>query len=302
MKIIVTHISPDWDAITSVWLVKRFLSGWQDATVQFVPAGERIGGYKAPSLDFQDAIEKIDGNEVIHVDTGLGPLDHHQTPDTNVCGASRTFDYVKLIMKHAGTKFLSNHEEALSRIVAVVVAIDHFKEVFWADPSSDYHEFSLIGVLEGLKYEKPDQDMLYIEFGMQCLNALVTEFENRIWAEKEIQEKGISFVTRYGKAMGFETINDTVLKLAQKMGYVLVIRKDPRKNYIRIKALPDQNGQKRINLTLAYEQLKKVDPDATWFLHVSKKMLLNGTPKNPKMRPTRLSLSDIIKVLETIYG
>jgi hypothetical protein len=55
-----------------------------------------------------------------------------------------------------------------------------------------------------------------------------------------------------------------------------------------------------IDLTLVYEKLKKMDPQATWFLHVSKKMLLNGTPKNPKMIPTKLSLNDIVKVLEKI--
>ena len=42
MKIIVTHNSPDWDAITAVWLIKRFLPNWENAEVQFVPAGDRI--------------------------------------------------------------------------------------------------------------------------------------------------------------------------------------------------------------------------------------------------------------------
>jgi hypothetical protein len=63
---------------------------------------------------------------------------------------------------------------------------------------------------------------------------------------------------------------------------------------VRIKASP----KFEIDLTNTYEQLKKMDPDATWFLHVSKKMLLNGTPKNPKMKPTKLSLSAIISVLK----
>jgi hypothetical protein len=100
--------------------------------------------------------------------------------------------------------------------------------------------------------------------------------------------------------MGFETLNDTVLKLAQKMGYVVVVRKDPRKGYVRIKALPEDGKKKGVDLTLAYEQLRKIDPDATWFLHISKKMLLNGTPKNPKMKPSKLNVRDIIKVLERI--
>jgi len=301
MKIIVTHMSPDWDAITSVWLLKKFLAGWQNAEVKFVPAGQRLTNKELHLKPWEgDPIEKIGEDEVIHVDTGLGPLDHHQTQDTNVCGASRTWDYVRSELQKADDKLTAEHKEAVSRIVKVVVDIDHFKEVFWHDAASDIYEFSLLGVLEGLKYEKQGQDSRYMAFGIDCLNALVAEFENRIWAEREINEKGIKFETRYGKGIGFETLNDTVLKLSQKMGYVLVVRKDPRKGYVRIKTLPAYGENKGIDLTPVHDQLSKMDPSATWFLHVSKKMLLNGTPKNPKMVPTKLSLKEIIKVLERI--
>jgi hypothetical protein len=302
MKIIVTHMSPDWDAITSVWLLKKYLAGWQKAVVQFVPAGQRLNNKELRTVNGEQngAIDKIGDNEVIHVDTGLGLLDHHQTQDTAVCAASRTWDFIQSEFKEANDTLTQEHKEAISRIVKIVVEIDHFGEVFWQDAAADRYEFSLIGVLEGLKFEKQNNDRTYLAFGITCLNALVAEFENRIWAEKEIKEKGIIFQTSLGKAIGFETINDTVLKLSQKMGYILVVRKDPRKGYVRIKTLPEQKDKKGINLTGVYEQFRKMDPDATWFLHVSKKMLLNGTPKNPKMVPTKLSLKEIIKVLEKI--
>lgn len=299
MKIIVTHTSPDWDAITSVWLIKKFLPGWEDAITQFVPAGERRNGSESKNV-----IEHIGNDEIIHVDTGLGPLDHHQIENQSQSAASRTWEFVKAGIE-GGVKW-EEKKAAIDRIVKIVVDIDHFKEVFWDNPSADYHEFSLLGLLEGLKLQKPNEDLYYINLGMQCLDAMFHNFENRIWAEKEIAEKGIKFETKWGKGIGFETINDTVLKLAQKIGYVVVVRKDPRKGYVRIKARPFlearnsklEAGKKEVDLTLVYEKLKKMDPNATWYLHVSKKMLLNGTPKNPKMVPTKLSLRDIIKVLE----
>ena len=346
MKIIVTHSSPDMDAITSVWLIRKFLQGWENSQVQFVPAGERLVGKRlassklASSSDSKDqklnakrytlgAIEVINGHEVIHVDTGLGPLDHHQTSSDEVCGASLTWDYVRIRNQESGIRGVEDKkwrekEKAVSRMVRVVVDIDHFKEVFRKDPLSDYHEFDIAAVLDGLKLQKPNQDEFYVNFISDCLDAVLHEFENRIWAEKEIKEDGIKFETRFGKGMGFETINDSVIKLAQKMGYVIVVRKDPRKGYVRVKALPSKKrlvskrlasssdskdpklNAKRytldagIDLTLVYEKLRKMDPSATWFLHVSKKMLLNGSVKNPKMRPTRLGLSDIIGVLEKI--
>lgn len=298
MKIIVTHTSPDLDAITSVWLIHTFLPGWEKAAVEFVPAGERKNPIESEELTtMTDPIEKVGEDEIIHVDTGLGPLDHHQTQDDTVCGASRTWDYVQSFVK-GGEKW-EEKKEAVSRMVKVVVAIDHFKEVFWPDAAADYQEFSLFGVLEGLKMQKPNQDLYYVDFIKQCLDATLHNFENRIWAEKEIKENGRAFDSRFGKGIAFESINDTVLKLAQKMGYMLVVRKDPRKGYVRIKARPAEKGVD-IDLTPVYEALCKMDPDATWFLHISKKMLLNGTTKNPKMKATKLSLDEIVKVLETI--
>ena len=184
-------------------------------------------------------------------------------------------------------------------MIGVIVDIDHFKEVFWKDAVADYHEFNLTSILDGLKFQFPNQDDYYVEFVSKGLDAVLHEFENRIWAEKEIRENGQKFTTQFGKGIGFETLNDTVIKLSQKMGYVIVLRKDPRKGYIRIKAVP-VIGKINIDLTPVYEKLKKLDPDATWFLHVGKKMLLNGSVKNPKMRPSKLGIKEIIKVLEKI--
>jgi hypothetical protein len=302
MKIVVTHTSPDMDAIASVWLIKKFLPEWGDSVVKFVQAGSRIDGGKWENKDQISPIEKIEEDEVIHVDTGLGPLDHHQTSSDKVCGASLTWDYVRgknSEFKSPETEKIKDRIEALSRMVLVVVDVDHFKEVFRKDPTADYHEFDLIGILEGLKFEYPNQDDRYVDFVSQCLDAILHEFENRIWAEKEIAGNGQKFMTRFGKGIGFEILNDTVIKLAQKMGYVIVVRKDPRKGYVRIKGIPS-DGKSNIDLTLAYEELRKLDPEATWYLHVGKKMLLNGSAKNPKMRPSKLSVPEIIKVLEKI--
>jgi hypothetical protein len=301
MKIIVTHMSPDWDAIGSVWLIRKFLPGWDNASVKFVPAGQRIKNQKSKIKDQkEDPIELIGEDEIIHVDTGLTPLDHHQIYDTSLSAASLTWDYVRSEIEKSGNHMTPEHIEAVTRMVQIIVETDHFGEVFWANPAADYHEFSLLGLMEGYKFLKQGDDAIYLNFGIECLDAILHTFENRIWAENEIKEKGVEFNTKFGKGIGFETLNDTVLKLAQKMGYVIVVRKDPRKGYARIKTLPATDKTKGIDLTLVYEQMKKIDPDATWFLHISKKMLLNGTPKNPKMRPTKLKLGDIIKVLEKI--
>jgi hypothetical protein len=300
MRYIVAHTSPDMDAITSIWLIKKFFAGWEKAELKFVPAGDRIGPLpKGQSFDY--AVEYQGKDEYLHVDTGMGPLDHHQTSSDEVCAASLTFDFVKKGLLEHEPRVNPEKLEALGRMVKYVVGVDHFKEVFRKDALEDYHDFSVVNILDGLKLQRPNSDEYYVHFISKCMDAILHDFENKIWAEREIKDNGIKFNTKWGKGLGLESINDSVVKLAQLMGYVVVVRRDPRKGYVRIKAKPDENQNKKgIDLTLAYEKLSKMDPQATWFLHVSKKMLLNGTPKNPKMKPTRLSLSAIIEVLKTI--
>ncbi len=300
MKYIVAHTSPDIDAITSIWLIKKYLAGWGDAQIKFVPAGDRIGPLpKEQGLDY--AIEHIGEDEYLQVDTGMGPLDHHQTESIKVCAATLAFELVKKELLIKDPKIDKEKLEALERLTKYVLEVDHFQEVFRPDALADYNDFSVVNILDGLKLQKPNSDQYYVDFISKCLDALHHDFENRIWAENEIKAKGIEFKTRWGKGLGLESINDSVVKLAQLMGYVIVVRKDPRKGYLRVKAKPNRNdNEKGIDLTLACEKLSKMDPQATWFLHASKKMLLNGSTKNPKMKPTKLSLNDIIGVLKTI--
>jgi hypothetical protein len=130
-----------------------------------------------------------------------------------------------------------------------------------------------------------------------------------LFAEEEIKEKGIEFETRVGKGLAIETGNDEVMKLGILMGYAVVVRKDPKYGFIRIKARPQkskaadskgflQYSNLPIDLKPVYERIKRVDPSASWFLHVSGRMLLNGSSKNPKVKNSRLSLREIIDILK----
>lgn len=305
-RIIVTHKASDLDAVTSAWLIKRFLPGWDTAEIQFVPAGSKLlGNYTKKG----DAIEVVDGAEVIHVDTGMGPLDHHQTENSDVCATSLAFEYVK----NAGENGLLEGKiktKALSEMVEYVVDDDHFQEIFFINPTASVYDFSLVSLLHGIKAQYPKDDVTCMRFGMDMLDAALHSFENKIWALEEIEEKGIKFATRWGEALAVETLNDTILKLGQQAGFVITVRKDPTNGAIRIKARPTMRNKYKeskfpifehvdVDLTSVYEQLQKMDPEASWYLHVSKRMLLNGSSKNPTMRGSKLSLDQVVEILKT---
>lgn len=273
MRTVVTHIGPDADAITSVWLVKTFLPGWEEAQVAFVPAGTTLEG------------KPVDSDpDVRHVDTGFGQFDHHQT-DADICAATLVYEAVK--SEHGA-------DPALERLVAVVNDTDHFKEVFYPNPTADYWNFSLPAIIDGWRLIYSDNPIQIVELGMQALDGIYKTFQNKVWAEKELKEHGIEFETKWGKGIGIATVNDEVVHLAQKMGCQVAVRKDPKKGYLRVKTLP----LPAIDLTDVYEAMKKKDPEATWFLHASRHMLLNGSSKNPTMKPTKLSLQEVIEVIK----
>lgn len=273
MKTIVTHIGPDTDAIAAIWLVKTFFPGWEEAALAFVPAGKTLEG-KPPDASPQ----------IIHVDTGFGRFDHHQS-DADTCAAMLVYEEVK---KNRGS------DAALERLVGVINEIDHFREVFFPNPTADFWDFGLSTQIDGWRLIYADNPLKIVELGMQSLEGIYKTFQNKVWAEKEIAEKGIEFTTRWGKGLGVETTNDEVVHLGQKLGYAVVVRKDPNKGYLRIKALP----KKEIDLEAVYNVLKTSEPQATWFLHASHHMVLNGSSKNPEMRPTKKSLTEIIKVIK----
>lgn len=272
MKTIVTHIGPDLDAITSTWLVKTFFPGWEEAEIAFVPAGTTL-----------NKMDPDSNPEILHVDTGFGRFDHHQT-DANICASILVYEEIK---KEHG------EDPVLERMVAVVNDVDHFREVFYPEAQADYWEFWVVGQIDGWRLIHSDNPMKIMELGFQSLDGIYKVMLNKIWAEKELAN-AIEFNTKWGRGMGFETVNDEVIHQAQKRGVAVVIRKDPKKGYVRIKTLPKED----IDLTPLYERLKNEDTEATWFLHASRHMVLNGSTKNPDMKPstqTLLQLVDIIK-------
>lgn len=273
MKTIVTHIGPDLDAITSIWLAKTFLPVWEEASLAFVPAGSTLEG-KPPD----------DNPEIMHVDTGFGKFDHHQT-NADTCASMLVYEEIK---KTRGI------DPALERLVAVVNEIDHFREVFFPNPTSDIWDLSLVNQIDGWRLIYPDNPLIYVDLTMKGLDGIYKTFQNKVWAEKELKEKGIEFETKWGKGIGVETTNDEVVHLAQKMGYAVAVRKDPKKGYLRIKSLPKDD----IDLQSVYNRLKSEEPEATWFLHASHHMVLNGSSKNPDMKPTKKSLAEIIDALK----
>lgn len=277
MKTIVTHISPDLDAIASVWLIKRHMKGWKDAKVTFVPAGKTLND------------EPPDSNpEVTHVDTGFGQFDHHQT-NADTCATKLIF--AQLLKKDLLKK---DRIEPFERMIAYINQIDHFQEVYFEEASHDRADFSLGQLVDSLKAIIHDDTQL-TETVFPLLDATLQFMKQKIIAEEEIKN-GFVFKSAFGKSLAVKTRNSVLAKVAAKQGYELVLTKDPFKGNVRIHTLPG----KKYDLTSLYEKLKQADQKATWFLHASKNILLNGSSKNPHMTPSYLEIQKLIEIIKSI--
>ena len=274
MKTIVTHIGPDLDAITSIWLAKTFLPAWEEASLAFVPAGSTLEG-KPPD----------DNPEILHVDTGFGTFDHHQT-DADTCAAKLVLEY--LLEQNEIKKSL---QEPLLRMIEVVKDFDHFREIYLPDPTLDIYDFSAIGIINGLKVHIQNDHKL-VEISEIMLDGILKTFTNKVRAQTDIKA-GLEAKTLWGRSLFLATDNREASSLAQKIGYMLVVTK-AKNGQVRIKLRPDSKK----NLKKIYKAIGEIDSKANWFYHASGKMLLNGSSKNPQMKPSRLTLTKLISLIK----
>lgn len=277
MKTIVTHISPDLDACTSTWLIKRFLPNWRGAQVVFVNAGSTLNDMLPDEYP-----------DIIHVDTGLGKFDHHQYTE-RLSAARRVFDFLQ-----KKRVFKTKDKEALDRFVDFVTLIDTFGEVYFPEPNADMYDFLLHQIINGLKslYQN-DQDVMKTTFTL--LDATFISFKNKIHAEKELKQ-GRMIHTKWGNALVIESKNDEVMPIALKNNFAVVVRKDPVQGFIRIKAFPRTD----IDLTELYQRILEKDHVGTWFLHASKHMVLNGSSKNKNSIPSDITSIELIEIMRKI--
>jgi len=277
MKTLVTHISPDIDALTAGWLIHRFMPGWKEAVMKFVPAGKTLNE-AAPDAN----------SDIIHIDTGFGQYDHHHSDD-DTCAARLVLDYL-----NENSYIKSADIIPLERLVDVVNRYDHFREVFLDEPDDDIHDFSLEAAISGLII-KFQNDAEVVRMAEIFLDALLINFKNKVNAEK-IMKKALEFTSYWGKTLALETENDEILQLASKKGYDMAIRKSRQHGFIRIKLHP----RTKKNLKKLHELVLKHDPEAMWYYHPSGKMLLNGSSKHKNFKVTKLSLNDIIELIKKI--
>lgn len=277
-KVIVTHINPDLDAIMSVWLLLRMdKEEYEGAEIVFLPAGET---YKGEIVD--------SSSDVVHVDTGLGKFDHHQEGAYGTC-ASRLV-YQDLLSRNK----VSRNDRALLAMIDFANEIDTFVDCYYEESSKERFSFSLSEVIPAMhRLQKYDNEAVLLMV-LVYLDAVYQRLRDQEEA-KEAIASGKKFESMWGKSIAIVTSADDANKTAQKMGYNLVIVRDPKKMRTAIKTSPKTS----YSLEPLYAKITLIDDPKRWYYHNSGHMLINGTSKK-EAEPTSLTLTQIVELVTSV--
>jgi len=263
--VLVTHLNPDLDACTAVWLLTRYVFPESEYQYEFVPVGPE-----------RKAINTAERERIIYIDTGGGRYDHHATSDY-VCAAS-------LIAKD-----YSIRDPAATEMIEYALAVDHGKVV-----GADVGSFDLVNIIEGLNKLYPDSPKLVLEVTLSCLDAVHTNLSDLLEAE-EYLKRATFFKTEWGKGVGVVTSNMKTRYLAHRRGFEVFVYVDPEHGYRGFMA----PGNSKADFSAIYREIVELEPGADWFLHSSKQLLLCGSSKAPDKRPSSLSLEQMIDLVRS---
>lgn len=270
MKILITHTKPHLDDIAGIWLYQRYVPGWSKVEIKFIPTtsygGVPYGGKPVDS----------DPN-VIHIGVCRGRYDEHKG-DVGKCASLLVFEDLvrrKLLPKD------KVELAALRKIVDYVLEGDLGKRIGKGDW---LHAFDTVLLWV------PDSDVR-AKTGFIMLDALLSLSKDTVILDRDWKKKKI-FRTTWGRGVGLiSAVRGTVR--AYNENFVLIAQVDPKKGYRSVRAHADS----KVDLTDVFLKLKKIEPNAEWYLHHSKKLLICGDDVAPKSKLSKLSLDELIELV-----
>ncbi len=278
-KLIVMHHHPDLDAIGAGWLLTRFRrSEFSQANFAFVPAGQT---YKQVIVDLDP--------DIVHVDTGGGKFDHHDPKRTELSATILVYQDLIEHQPHLAA------DQALAYLVDFINDIDHFGEYYWPDPLNPRYAFILSNIATSLHALNQYSNEEVVNLVFTYLDAVYQYLKDFVRAKEEISQ-GLTFQSIWGQSLAVESGADSLMKIAQMMGFDLVIRKDPRTGFTKIKTAP----KKELNLKPLYDKILQREEADKWFFHPSGHMLINGSSKNNQVKPSQLSLNQLIDLIKSL--
>lgn len=278
-KLIVTHIHPDLDAIMSSWLLVRFdKPQYGDAQFAFVPAPTT---YKNLPPD--------NDPRVVHVDVGEGKFDHHKPGGFATCASKLVWE--ELIAEG----LISPTDEALKGMVGIALEIDTFADCYWPGTDSPRMALMLHEIIPALHRLQTHDNEAVLRMVFVYLDGVYQRLKDWEKSREAIME-GEEFSCVWGRGITVKTSADDASKVAQKMGYEIVVLEDTKHGYLKIKTAPGV----KLSLQSLYDKIALREDPKRWVYHNSGHMLFSGSDKGQLKERTQLKLNDLLSMIEEV--
>ena len=269
MKTLVTHINPHLDDICAIWLLKKYDPKYKDFEVDFISATHDVGHQETENKVF--------------VGTGGGKFDEHKE-GLKTCAGSLVFDYLK-------KEGLLPKDEL--EVKALEEMVDWNKKIdMGIIPIEAYDEFSVPAFIR-TKNDKKAGSLEDVDLGSKIMDRILQGLKKKQQSLVD-WEKRMEFETKFGKTYAIKsgTIDRPFCK---RMGGDLFIIYNPKYPSIQY-FTPSQT----LDLTPIYEKVKKMDPQASWYLHQSHHIVLCGSSAAPDAHPTKLTFEQLIEASKSV--
>ena len=278
-KLIVTHIHPDLDAIMASWLLVRFnQSKYGDAKFEFVPAPTTYKG-RPPDND----------PRIVHVDVGEGKFDHHKPGGFSTCASKLVWE--ELIAEG----LISMTDEALKTMVGIAMEVDTFADCYWTGTDSPRMAFMLHEIIPALHRLQTHDNEAVLRIVFVYLDGVYQRLKDWEKSREAIME-GEEFSSVWGRGITVKTSADDASKVAQKMGYEIVVLEDTKHGYLKVKTAPGV----KLSLQSLYDKIASREDRNRWVYHNSGHMLFSGSDKGQLKERTQLKLNDLLEMMKGV--
>ena len=294
VRAIVTHPTPDLDALLCVYLLRRFgsdqIEGVGDCALEFMSPNE---------VEERGGAEALEAEGYLLVDLGGGRFDNHPRP-----GSEGDLDAsaAELVAEHLGVRRLGE----LGKILEFCARQDLKGESLRSRDPVD-HAVAMPAIIEGLNQLHPADSGAVYEAMEPVLDAVVAT--ERGWYDAlRDAERALRAEVEGTTVLAMESASKAAARAGRYAGAdLLVVRYLPhnhvaftarRQGPLRTLTLEGLAARVRSAEAEVAGQPPRGDLHAVgmhggWFLHQSRRILNKGSPKAPDVPVTRLDLRQL---------
>lgn len=273
-RTLVTHLIPHLDDVTALWLLRRYDPASKRSGLKFVPTAA-------------EGVKLAKGE--IGVGVGRGKYDEHKGDRKDSATSLVWKDLKKRGKTPKGLK-----GDALAELVDYVRRGDLGEFI-----GRGGETFALSPILRAMA-ELPGEDSESATLvGFRILDAMLVLYEERTAVDRAI-DKGVKFRTKWGTGVGVEVeaIPGSVSNRVAERGYALVVLRYPKRGDLHVRATPSSKA----DFSRLAKHVMEEEPEAEWFFHHGKKMLIHGDRIAPTSKRTSYGLKSMIALVKKLYA